>query len=179
MDRLHKEKAVLENYGRNAPRNEGRILVATQVVEQSLDLDFDWMVTQICPVDLLFQRLGRLHRHQREHRPHKFESPHCTILSVEADDYGLHKLIVYGERSEAFRTKATKDILQSAALISWYLSHEPDRLRATLDDLMERGPGWRKRAKQGIDAVVKLDPTLGPHLLYRTAKRSISRLRAH
>ena len=93
--------------------------------------------------------------------------------------YGLHKLIVYGERGEAFRTKATKDILQSAALISWYVSHEPDKLRATLDDLMERGPGWRKRAKQGIDAVVKLDPTLGPHLLYRTAKRSISRLRAH
>lgn len=104
MDRLHKEKVVLDNYGRNAPRNEGRILVATQVVEQSLDLDFDWMLTQICPVDLLFQRLGRLHRHQREHRPHKFEPPHCTILSVEADDYGLHKLI-YGNTRVLWRTE--------------------------------------------------------------------------
>lgn len=104
MDRLHKEKAVLDNYGRNAPRNEGRILVATQVVEQSLDLDFDWMLTQICPVDLLFQRLGRLHRHQREHRPKKFESPYCTILSVEADDYGLHKLI-YGNTRVLWRTE--------------------------------------------------------------------------
>ena len=104
MDRQHKEKAVLDNYGRDAPRNEGRILVATQVVEQSLDLDFDWMLTQICPVDLLFQRLGRLHRHQREHRPQKFESPHCTILSTEADDYGLHKLI-YGNTRVLWRTE--------------------------------------------------------------------------
>lgn len=104
MDRLYKEKVVLDNYGRNAPRNEGRILVATQVVEQSLDLDFDWMLTQICPVDLLFQRLGRLHRHQREHRPHTFESPHCTILSVEADDYGLHKLI-YDNTRVLWRTE--------------------------------------------------------------------------
>ena len=104
MDRLCKEKVVLDNYGRNAPRTEGRILVATQVVEQSLDLDFDWMLTQICPVDLLFQRLGRLHRHQREYRPHTFESPHCTILSVEADDYGLHKLI-YGNTRVLWRTE--------------------------------------------------------------------------
>ncbi|MBH0178181.1 MAG: CRISPR-associated helicase/endonuclease Cas3, partial [Nitrospira sp.] len=104
MDRLHKEKAVLDNYGRNAPRKEGRVLVATQVVEQSLDLDFDWILTQICPVDLLFQRLGRLHRHQREHRPKKFESPYCTILSVEADDYGLHKLI-YGNTRVLWRTE--------------------------------------------------------------------------
>jgi CRISPR-associated endonuclease/helicase Cas3 len=118
MDRLHKEKAVLDNYGRNAPRNEGRILVATQVVEQSLDLDFDWILTQICPVDLLFQRLGRLHRHQREHRPKKFESPCCTILSVEGDDYGLHKLI-YGNtrvlwRTEQLLTDQTKIVFPEA-----------------------------------------------------------------
>lgn len=104
IDRLHKEKTVLDSYGRNASRNEGHILVATQVVEQSLDLDFDWMLTQICPVDLLFQRLGRLHRHQSEHRPPTFESPHCTILSVEADDYGLHKLI-YGNTRVLWRTE--------------------------------------------------------------------------
>lgn len=118
MDRLYKEKVVLDNYGRNAPRNEGRILVATQVVEQSLDLDFDWMLTQICPVDLLFQRLGRLHRHQREHRPHTFESPHCTILSVEADDYGLHKLIYSNTRvlwrSEQLLTGQAKIVFPEA-----------------------------------------------------------------
>jgi CRISPR-associated endonuclease/helicase Cas3 len=103
-DRQEKERACLEHFGRNAPRKQGRILVATQVVEQSLDLDFDWMLTQICPVDLLFQRLGRLHRHQRESRPAGFESPRCTVLSVAGDDYGLHKLI-YGNTRVLWRTE--------------------------------------------------------------------------
>lgn len=104
MDRQGKEKATLDHYGREAPRGSGRILVATQVVEQSLDLDFDWMLTQICPVDLLFQRLGRLHRHQRDSRPAGFESPRCTVLSVEDADYGLHKLI-YGNTRVLWRTE--------------------------------------------------------------------------
>lgn len=103
MDRQHKEKIVQDHYGRNAPRKEGRILVATQVVEQSLDLDFDWLITQICPVDLLFQRLGRLHRHERP-RPSKFEVPRCTVLSAEGEDYGPHKLI-YGNTRVLWRTE--------------------------------------------------------------------------
>ncbi|SDX92327.1 CRISPR-associated helicase/endonuclease Cas3 [Nitrosomonas sp. Nm33] len=104
MDRQKKETATLAHYGRNAERDKGRILVATQVVEQSLDLDFDWMLTQICPVDLLFQRLGRLHRHRRESRPAGFELPRCTVLSVEGEDYGLHKLI-YGNTRVLWRTE--------------------------------------------------------------------------
>ncbi len=103
-DRKKKEKTTTNCYDRNALRDKGRILVATQVVEQSLDLDFDWMLTQICPVDLLFQRLGRLHRHQREHRPDEFVLPRCTVLSVEAEDYGLHKLI-YGNTRVLWRTE--------------------------------------------------------------------------
>ena len=104
MDRQAKEKATINCYGRSAVRDKGRILVATQVVEQSLDLDFDWMLTQICPVDLLFQRLGRLHRHQRKHRPAGFELPRCTVLSVEGEDFGLHKLI-YGNTRVLWRTE--------------------------------------------------------------------------
>lgn len=102
-DRQDKEAATLKHYGRHAPRTTGRILVATQVVEQSLDLDFDWLITQICPVDLLFQRLGRLHRHQREQRPPGFDTPRCTVLTVERDDYGVFELI-YGNARVLWRT---------------------------------------------------------------------------
>ena len=102
MDRQDKEQNVRDNYGRMASRESGRILVATQVVEQSLDLDFDWMLTQICPVDLLFQRLGRLHRHERP-RPAGFEEARCSVLSVE-EDYDLHKLI-YGNTRVLWRTE--------------------------------------------------------------------------
>ncbi len=122
IDRKKKEDACLAHFGRNAPRSQGRILVATQVVEQSLDLDFDWMLTQICPVDLLFQRLGRLHRHAREHRPAGFESPRCTVLSVDGDDYGLHKLI-YGNTRVLWRTeqllRSTERIVFPKAYRDW------------------------------------------------------------
>ncbi len=101
-DRQDKEQFALDNFGRDAVRQSGRILVATQVVEQSLDLDFDWMLTQICPVDLLFQRLGRLHRHERT-RPIGYEVPNCTVMTVDDDDYGLHKLI-YGNTRVLWRT---------------------------------------------------------------------------
>lgn len=104
LDRREKESAVLHHYGREAVRDGGRILVATQVVEQSLDLDFDWMVTQICPVDLLFQRLGRLHRHEwRQNRPPDFTVPACTVMTVEGDDYGVFELI-YGNARVLWRS---------------------------------------------------------------------------
>jgi len=63
-DRACIENHVLKNYGKNAERT-GRLLIATQVVEQSLDLDFDILVSQIAPIEYLMQRMGRLWRHDR------------------------------------------------------------------------------------------------------------------
>lgn len=102
-DRQNIEKKVLDRYGKNGARREGRILVATQVVEQSLDLDFDWMITQLCPIDLLFQRLGRLHRHEDRLRPKGYEQPCCTVLVPNDEDYGYHELI-YGNSRVLWRT---------------------------------------------------------------------------
>jgi len=67
-DRLTREQIVLDRFGpRSGPRDRcGRILVATQVVEQSLDLDFDHMISDLAPLDLLLQRAGRLRRHARD-----------------------------------------------------------------------------------------------------------------
>jgi CRISPR-associated endonuclease/helicase Cas3 len=76
-DRAVVEQAVLADFGKDA-RPGGRVLVATQVVEQSLDLDFDEMHTDLAPIDLLFQRAGRLHRHDRA-RPPGFEAPRLVV----------------------------------------------------------------------------------------------------
>lgn len=131
-DRQAKEKTVLAQYGRHAERNSGRILVATQVVEQSLDLDFDWLITQLCPVDLLFQRLGRLHRHQRDNRPAGFEQPTCTVLTAPDADYGLHK-VIYGNTRVLWRTQ---QLLEAHSSI-----HFPAAYRGWIEQVYER-PSW-------------------------------------
>lgn len=67
-DRLEREETVSRMFGKGSAATDrrGKILIATQVVEQSLDLDFDVMVSDLAPVDLLVQRAGRLHRHLRD-----------------------------------------------------------------------------------------------------------------
>lgn len=87
-DRQGIEGRIIRRYGPEGLRGQGSILVATQVVEQSLDVDFDWLITQLCPADLLFQRMGRLHRHRRDTRPAGFMEPVCTVLLPTDSDYG-------------------------------------------------------------------------------------------
>jgi CRISPR-associated endonuclease/helicase Cas3 len=67
-DRLSIEKRVTQCFGKRstAEQRTGKILIATQVVEQSLDLDFDLLITDLAPMDLIIQRVGRLHRHKRD-----------------------------------------------------------------------------------------------------------------
>ncbi len=67
--RAAREEAVLAAFGKKGLRPRKAVLVATQVAEQSLDLDFDWMASDMAPADLLLQRLGRLWRHSRPERP--------------------------------------------------------------------------------------------------------------
>jgi CRISPR-associated endonuclease/helicase Cas3 len=88
VDRSRIETDVLDRFGKAAPVG-GRLLIATQVVEQSLDLDFDELHSDLAPIDLLFQRTGRLHRHAR-HRPEDFESPRlCVHVPSDEDSAGL------------------------------------------------------------------------------------------
>ena len=60
----------------------GRIVIGTQTLEQSLDIDADILITDICPVDVLLQRIGRLHRHTRE-RPGNFARPRYIVLAPQ------------------------------------------------------------------------------------------------
>lgn len=67
--RQRREEQVLDTFGENTHQAGRKILIATQVAEQSLDLDFDLIATDLAPVDLVLQRAGRLWRHARDSRP--------------------------------------------------------------------------------------------------------------
>ncbi len=85
-ERSEREQLVLEKFGggETVHRPGRALLVATQVVEQSLDIDFDFMITDLAPVDLLLQRAGRLHRHERK-RPRQHTKPQLMVAGFQHD----------------------------------------------------------------------------------------------
>jgi CRISPR-associated endonuclease/helicase Cas3 len=97
------EADVLGKFGKgpdgqpaNPQRPRRAVLVATQVVEQSLDLDFDLMVSDVAPVDLVLQRAGRLWRHDRP-RPVAMDRTLLYLISPQekdgVPDFGISGII--------------------------------------------------------------------------------------
>ncbi len=93
-DRLKIEEKVLSIFGKDSRAEDraGKVLVATQVIEQSLDLDFDWMISDLAPIDLLIQRAGRLRRHIRDKKGNPIDGindkrgkPQLYVLSPEPE----------------------------------------------------------------------------------------------
>lgn len=106
-ERSAKEDVLRERLGPRSRRGAGRpwrqIIVATQVAEQSLDIDADVLVTDIAPIDLIIQRAGRIHRHERplDDRPVKLRKPVIFVRGV-CDEGGVPKFdsgteFIYGE----------------------------------------------------------------------------------
>lgn len=93
LDRAVREQRLVEMIGPNGHRGQGRphrrVIVGTQVLEQSLDVDFDLLITDLAPTDALAQRAGRLHRHERpmEDRPSALKAP--TVLVRGANLSGI------------------------------------------------------------------------------------------
>ena len=98
-DRIAQEKKLRGMLGPGGNRPEMHVVVGTQVLEQSLDVDFDYIITDICPIDLLLQRIGRLHRHERNSRPKALMSPQCAILGCldkeDAPDFDKGSEYIY------------------------------------------------------------------------------------
>jgi len=83
------------------------------------------------------------------------------LVSVpNAARYAVHKLLVWAERKQAFRAKATKDLWQAAALMSYFKQNQPEDLNAAWNDLCRRGKGWVSRAKRGKTALARIAPEL-------------------
>ena len=83
-DRLDAENSLISHMGKKSVKKDrdGYVVIGTQVIEQSLDFDADIMITDLCPMDLLLQRIGRLHRHtvHDENRPVLLKAAKCYVL---------------------------------------------------------------------------------------------------
>ena len=84
------EKKCIQLFGRDKSfRPQKAVLVATQVVEQSLDVDFDFMMSAAAPADLLIQRMGRQFRHDDTPRPLGVDMPEFTVLTPKGHDFEI------------------------------------------------------------------------------------------
>ncbi|MCZ0942359.1 MAG: CRISPR-associated helicase Cas3' [Gammaproteobacteria bacterium] len=90
--------AEVENALGKRCAKEARVVIGTQTLEQSLDIDADLLITDICPVDVLLQRVGRLHRHPDASRPPACTKPRCIVLAPEGGlEQGLRQgLLAHG-----------------------------------------------------------------------------------
>lgn len=87
FDRKEIESRCLKTYGKKVDLTKPRprsVCVATQVIEQSLDLDFEFMISDIAPIDLLIQRVGRIWRHKRV-RPPRLTEPTLYLILPNLD----------------------------------------------------------------------------------------------
>ena len=89
-DRSLIDEAVEARVGKKRPPG-GAIVVGTQTLEQSLDIDADLLITDLCPMDVLLQRIGRLHRHPAAPRPEQFEDARCMVLTPADRDLSPQK----------------------------------------------------------------------------------------
>ncbi|WP_051754910.1 type I-E CRISPR-associated protein Cse1/CasA [Kitasatospora purpeofusca] len=131
LDRARKDSDLLDRFGPTGDRPRGpHIVVASQVAEQSLDVDFDLLVTDLCPMDLVLQRMGRLHRHRRGEgqgaRPARLRTARCLVTGV---DWAAQPLP--GPVKGSTSVYGRHHLLRSAAVL-W--PHLVERVPLTLPD---------------------------------------------
>ena len=147
------EKELLRRLGPGSGPEERNhlVVIGTQVIEQSLDIDFDFLVTDLCPVDLLLQRIGRLHRHARHDafRPVGMKQAVCAVVGAGAEDETeAGSKAVYGE----YLLLRTREILPDRILL-------PTDISELVQDVYDRSfvlqPETERHAEEDYDRKIK------------------------
>ena len=160
-DRNLLDLEVERRLGRDRPGG-GLVVVGTQTLEQSLDIDADLLVTDLCPVDVLLQRIGRLHRHRRPGRPGGYDAPRCIVLTPGSED--LSPLLQGGSNRtglgpHGYVYEDLRVLEATRRLIAQHPQWEIPRMNrelverathpAVLDAIVEDlGDGWREHANR-------------------------------
>lgn len=149
-DRNENEDALLQQFGPPAPKNPSRpkerVVVATQVIEQSVDVDFDVMLSDLAPVDLLLQRAGRLHRHERPEGRSGHDTP---VLGVLMPASAARHSLQFGTSVYVYDAET---LARSAFLVlnhsEWVL---PQACRSLVADLYDRESEWWTAERMSVD----------------------------
>ena len=169
VDRLRLDKAVEVRIGKVRPDGP-LVLAGTQTLEQSLDIDADLLICDLAPMDVLLQRIGRLHRHSRDKRPAGFQQARAVILAPDTFEASLsavargfscpHGLggFVYADlraiaaARQAIGAGAVWDIPAMNRALVEDATH-PDALEALAEELAKCDPRWTKAqyVKEGKD----------------------------
>ncbi|NVN90372.1 MAG: CRISPR-associated helicase Cas3' [Desulfuromonadales bacterium] len=145
------ERKWMACFGKDGKTRCASILVSTQVVEQSVDLDADLLITELAPTDMLLQRLGRLWRHSRENRP--VDAPRICIIEEDESLEELRRIEpmaimkVLGKKSKVY---APFVLLRTLEL--WKAQHGmvsiPAQIRSLIEETYnmdrEEPPSWQK-----------------------------------
>lgn len=94
-ERIRKEQELLSLIGKGGSRPNRKIYIGTQVIEQSLDIDFDVMVTELAPIDLILQRAGRLQRHKLKRNKYYKKATLYVIGTSDTFDFDEGSTYVY------------------------------------------------------------------------------------
>jgi len=146
-DRQRIEKLCLDRYsGKQRPKRS--ILVCTQVVEQSLDVDFDILMTQLCPIDLLIQRAGREWRHDYSVRPESITVPQIYVLTGDIKKspvgliyypYILHKTEKWLEANKVLQVP--EDVRPAIAYVYSQTGDDPEYFEKFLSEAQMKTSG--------------------------------------
>mgnify|MGYP000244975870 CR=1 FL=1 len=138
VSKLGKKAHYSKADGEDSSRPHRLIVVGTQVIEQSLDLDFDVMITDFAPVDLVLQRMGRLHRHDSRsssERTPAYRKPVCYVRGVETfGSYNAAPDFPYGSKA----VYEPKILFSSYAQLLPRFDGEPIRIPTDISPLVQK-----------------------------------------
>ena len=181
-DRLLLDAEVEKVLGKNSPR-AARIVVGTQTLEASLDLDADLLITDLCPMDVLLQRIGRLHRHAERERPEGFTAPRVVVLTPHRRDLlgllrgraGRHGLgLVYPDArivEATWRLIEAKPVWEIPAMNRMLVERatHPQALEEIEAELRARDPAWAAVLNEAFGKTSAQRITAGFAILDRAA----------
>ncbi|CAK0775989.1 CRISPR-associated endonuclease/helicase Cas3 [Azospirillaceae bacterium] len=151
-DRVLLDAALEARLGKNSLNGGalpiGALVVATQTAEQSLDIDADFLISDLCPIDVLLQRIGRLHRHARS-RPLGFEGPAVLVVAPSLSPNGPARLGCGTVYPNLLILAATRNLIREQPLWSIPQMNRALVEAATHSERLETlaralGPEWEK-----------------------------------